>query len=67
MGKTKSSSNFVSNECKTGNHDECPAKCPTLKVTPNANVCITRMCQLLLLIYLLLEKRHGELHMTTEF
>jgi hypothetical protein len=26
MGKTKSSSNFVSKECKTGNHDECPGQ-----------------------------------------
>jgi hypothetical protein len=26
MGKTKNSSNSISNECKTGNHNECPGQ-----------------------------------------
>ena len=31
MGKTKSSLNSVSNECKTGNHDACPGEVPNSK------------------------------------
>jgi hypothetical protein len=31
MGKTKNSSNSISNECRTGNHDACSGQVPNSK------------------------------------